>query len=117
MYPYSNAAPQNSDSVGFGVASLVLGILSIFLFACCVNFIMALLAIIFGIVQIAKSKKRGMAIAGIITSVISVILSLLLWSGAFSSLRGVNDFYNEWLEEYNSNTYDTLPDYDFDNYF
>lgn len=117
VYPYPNAVPQNRDSVGFGVASLVLGILSIFLFACCVNFIMALLAIIFGIVQIAKSKKRGMAIAGIITSVISVILSILLWSGAFSSLREVNDFYDEWLEEYNYNTNDGLPNYDFDNYF
>lgn len=120
---------QDRDSVGFGVASLVLGILSVFLFClCCVNFFTALLAIIFGIVQIVKSKHKGMAIAGIITAAISVILSILLWSGAFANLRALGDVdvYNEWLEDYydrfgNYYNYDgikeELPDYDFDHYF
>ena len=120
---------QDRDSVGFGVASLVLGILSVLLFClCCVNFFTALLAIIFGIVQIVKSKHKGMAIAGIITAAISVILSIFLWSGAFANLRALGDVdvYNEWLEDYydrfgNYYNYDgikeELPDYDFDHYF
>ena len=47
---------QKGDSIGFGIASLILGIASIFLFACCVNYILAILAIIFGIVQIVTNK-------------------------------------------------------------
>lgn len=117
VYAYPNAAPQKGDSVGFGVASLVLGILSIFLFSCCVNYITALLAIIFGIVQIVKSNKRGMAIAGLITSVVSILLSVMLWIGAFSSIGDFDQFYDEIFDEYYDRTYDDMPIYDYDNYF
>ena len=68
-YPYTEPAP----SQGFGVASLVLGIVSLVLFCTCVNVLLAVIAIVFGIVQLAKPQaKKGMAIAGIITSAVSL---------------------------------------------
>lgn len=51
--------PIKSESIGFGIASLVLGILSLLLFCTCINWLTGILAIIFGIIQIVKSEKRG----------------------------------------------------------
>lgn len=89
---YGQASQDKGESIGFGIASLVLGILSIFTFMCCINYILAILAIIFGIVQLVKSKKKGMAIAGIITAAISVIIATVFWvavasEGADSTLK------------------------------
>ena len=67
------------DGIGFGIASLVLGVLSVFMFGCCVNYIMAVLSIVFAVVQLVKNRSKGMAVAGIITSAISIILGTLLW--------------------------------------
>lgn len=98
---YGQASQNKEDSIGFGVASLVLGILSIFTFICCINYIFALLAIIFGIVQMVKSTKKGMAIAGIVTAVISIIISIIFWIGAASEgVSGYSNFnFNNFQEE------------------
>ena len=42
--------PPKGDGIGFGVASLVLGAVSILMFGCCVNYILAIIAIALGIV-------------------------------------------------------------------
>lgn len=101
---YGQTAQDKEDSIGFGVASLVLGILSIFTFICCINYIFAILAIIFGIVQMVKSKKKGMAIAGIITAGISIILATIFWiAGIAGSEKILNspefDLQKEFIEE------------------
>lgn len=85
---YGQAGQNKEESIGFGVASLVLGILSIFTFFCCVNYIFAILAIIFGIVQMVKSKKKGLAIAGLITAGISIILSTIIWAVVMTGSAG-----------------------------
>ncbi|MDE6746126.1 MAG: DUF4190 domain-containing protein, partial [Oscillospiraceae bacterium] len=74
---------QPQQSTGMAVASLVLGIVSIctglFMFAFPVLFLVPIIGIILGIVF--KSKKlsvgKGMSTAGIITSVIGLILPIL----------------------------------------
>ena len=81
---YGQAMQDKGDSIGFGVASMVLGILSMLTFCCCVNYIFAVLAIIFGIVQMVKSNKKGMAVTGIITAAISIIISIIFWIAAYS---------------------------------
>ncbi len=97
---------EKSDSIGFGIASLVLGILSIFLFMCCVNYILAILAIIFGIVQMVQSKKKGLAIGGIITAAISIIIATVFWVAAFAAGDSSSpsfddpDSFEEYLQEY-----------------
>ncbi len=63
---------------------MILGILSLVLFCSCINIPMAAGAIIFGILQLVRSREgRGMAVAGIITAVLSVVALIvsvvLLW--------------------------------------
>lgn len=68
---------QNND--GFAIASLIFGILSLVLFCICVNYIFAILAIVFGVIHLVKNKEsgKGMAIAGIITSIISIVIAIV----------------------------------------
>lgn len=69
--------PYQPVSQGFGVASLVMGVLSLVLFCSCVNIILAIIAIVFGVVQLTRAgSKKGMAIAGIVTSALSILLFL-----------------------------------------
>ena len=76
----ANMGMVQQESQGFGIASLVLGILSLLLTCSCFNYITGILAIIFGIVQIVKSKNnRGMAIAGLITAGISILVATFFW--------------------------------------
>ncbi len=65
--------------LGFGIASLVLGLMSLFGFFTIINIIPAILAIIFGIIQIASYEKKGFAIGGIVTAVASIALCLITW--------------------------------------
>lgn len=65
---------------GFGIASMVLGILSIVLSCTCINIPMAILAIIFAVVHFGRNgSNRGFGIAGIVTAVLSLVLTVLLW--------------------------------------
>ncbi|MCF6468939.1 hypothetical protein FAF44_11150 [Nonomuraea sp. MG754425] len=60
---------------GLATASLVLGVASPFLvFVCFTGLITAILSIVFGWVALAKHAGRGRAIAGIVISVLSLIL-------------------------------------------
>lgn len=100
--PYG--AATKSDSTGFGIASLVLGIISIFTFFCCINYILAVIAIVLGIVQIVKSSKKGLAIGGIVTAVISIIGATIFWvligfAGA-SEMGPMQDYMEEYMQDY-----------------
>lgn len=71
--PYQNA-PQQKNKMGFNIASLVLGILSIL---CCWAYggVLGVIGIILGIVAfVRKESKCGTAIAGIITSVLGIVI-------------------------------------------
>ena len=108
-YQQQATQKQKGDSIGFGIASLILGIASIFLFACCVNYILAILAIIFGIVQIVTNKRKGLAIGGIVTAGISIVIATLMWLFGFSLAGQLEDpssplykYYEEYMDEYTS---------------
>lgn len=100
---YYGQTQAKGTGTGFGIASLVLGILSVFTFACCINYILAVLAIIFGIVQIVKNEKKGLAIGGIITAVISIVLGIVFSIYAVNIAEKMQDpdspFY-QYFEEY-----------------
>lgn len=67
------------ESQAFGIASMVIGIISLVLFCSCINIPLAVVAIIFGIIQLVKpGSKKGMAIAGVITSALSIILFVIM---------------------------------------
>lgn len=73
--PYMAPQPEKKG-VGFAVTSMVCGILSLVL-SCCVPyvpFILALIGVILGGVSLhGRRGGKGMAIAGLVTSIISLI--------------------------------------------
>ena len=76
-YAYNNPTPV---STGLGIASLVLSIISIPTSCCCgLGILFSILSIIFGCIQPKDEygKKPGIAIAGIIISAITIVLSIL----------------------------------------
>ncbi len=104
--PYGK--PPKGDGIGFGVASLVLGVVSVFLFGCCVNYITAVLAVIFGVLQMLRNRRKGFAVSGIVTACVSIVLGTVMWIGLAVNLKdmsaddiydsfynNINDFYEE----------------------
>lgn len=72
---------QPQKPVGLGVASMVLGIISLLL-SCCIPYlplILAILGLVLGIAGVGKNQGgKGMAIAGIVCSSISLIPAIFL---------------------------------------
>lgn len=105
--------PQKGDGIALGVTSMVLGIVSLLLFCTCINFVTAIAAVVFGIVQIVKNKEKSFAVVGIVTAALSLVLALVLW-GTFAvgvSEMGV-DAYEEFYDSYYGDYY--YDDYDYD---
>lgn len=110
--PYSDYQKNNGTSrskygptgkktgLGFGIASLVLGIISLLCFCTLVNVVPAILAIIFGIIQIASYEKKGMAIGGIATAVVSLVLLAISYTLLFTNVGFVNMMEREVMEEF-----------------
>jgi hypothetical protein len=69
----SRSYEETPSPNGLGIASLVCGILALITFCMCINIPLGIVSIILGIIQIVKYEKKGMAIAGIVTSAISII--------------------------------------------
>lgn len=111
--PYQE--PYQPVSQGFGIASLVLGIASLVLFCSCINLPLAILAIVFGIVQLAKQDSpKGMAIGGIVTAVISLVsfavFCIAIW-GSVDFREGFQRGLERSIEEQLEDGY--LDDFDF----
>lgn len=101
--PAAPAAPAaaKKESSGLAIASMVVGILTLVLFcwwAIGFGFIMAVVAIVLGIISLKKKAGgKGMAIAGIVTGGVSVvwngivtimfIIGLMMLGAASSSLK------------------------------
>ncbi len=76
-------------SGGFGIAALVLGIVGVafgWWIIPFLGFVASILAIIFGAVGM-RSRTRGMAIAGLVLGIVTVVLSIigvLIWGAMMS---------------------------------
>lgn len=95
-------------SNGFGIASMVCGILA--LITCCLwctVIPLAIVSIVLGILQIVKNESKGMAIAGIVCSAIALFLFILFFAyGKYMETTGVyNEFYNELYDILNQYSY------------
>ncbi len=94
-------AQQNynqQQSSGFGIASMICGIIA--LITCCLwctCIPLAVVSIVFGILQIQKGTAKGMAIAGIVCSSIALVLFIILtvWGNYLES----TGTYNEILRQ------------------
>lgn len=103
-YNYGQPNGNNkSESEGFGIASLILGIVTVLLFCTCISWITGILAIIFGILQLVKGNKKGMAIVGLITGgigfVASIILYILIFFTGLGSYSNYNDIYDHIYDD------------------
>ena len=71
----------STGSAGFAITSMVLGIVAI-VFSCCIPFLTLLCSIIglpFGIISLVTGRKgKGMAIAGLITCSVGLILAVVV---------------------------------------
>lgn len=97
-YQY-NGPNYTQPSSGFGIASMVCGILA--LITCCLwctCIPLAVVSIVLGILQIQKGNAKGMAIAGIVCSSIGLILFIILtvWGNYLQS----SGLYEEIMREY-----------------
>lgn len=101
------AYPEKKEGqrAGFAVASLVLGILSIV--CCClpsnpilsiIFFVMPILAIVFGVLSLVK-HKNGLAIAGIITGSIGLLIGLVFFGfGIYANSDAGKEWYDSLME-------------------
>ncbi len=81
--PELNQGPAVPDRKGMAVASLVLGILSVELF--CLWYLSlpcAVVGLILGILSL-KSSGRGMAIAGLVLSIIAIAIPVVIEKALF----------------------------------
>lgn len=125
-YQYNNAYQQpvpSQPGKGMGIASMVLGIIALIVsaVACCMPFgyllasLLGILSIVFGIIAIAKKSGRGMGIAGIICSVVGLLLAIVML--VFSILLGVGvAASSDYADDYDDYDYDYNYDYDDYNY-
>ncbi len=98
QYQQESNSTMSAESGGFGIASMICGIIS--LLACClwcISVPLAVISIVLGILQICKGTGKGMAIAGIVCSAIGLFLTLLflVWFVMIQSYDGYNDFLRE----------------------
>ena len=113
-------APRQ-DNNGFGIASMVLGILALIFTCGCLNIPLAILSIIFAIIHInRKTGSVGFAIAGLVTSTISVILMVIMvvlfWvvGTGTSSWMYADTMPFEYFMDDDDDNYDDDDDYDSD---
>lgn len=102
---------NQEESQGFGIASMICGILA--LVTCCFWCLcipLAVVSIVLGIIQISKGTAKGMSIAGIICSAVGLIMTVLLivFGIVMNSSSGYQNFlheYNDMLEDLQEDTY------------
>lgn len=88
QYYYGNE-PATETPSGMAIAGMVLGILS--MLCCCiwyVSAILAILALVFSIITVAKNKPgKGMAIAGIVCGAIGLVMAIVVVIGVIGYTR------------------------------
>ena len=79
-----NASPQ-PESNGLAVSSMVLGIIGLVLFLVpIIPYPLAILAIVFGVVGKKNTLKKGFAITGLVTGIVTLGLKVWFWAGVAS---------------------------------
>lgn len=114
--------PPKSPKMGMAIAALVIGILSMTL-CCAGGTFLGLAGLILGIVSLAKNHDgKGMAIAGIITSLIGILVGIFMLFYIFIFVYAFNETITEY-SEYDYNTpYEDIEslleeDYDWGNLY
>lgn len=109
--PYGSDVPARRLPTGMSVASLVLGIIGILTAVILLGGLLGLVAVILGALALGKIKRgeaggRGMAIGGIVTGVLAMLLTLLLLVTVGSFLASNSDEISnlsDCIEQANNN--------------
>jgi hypothetical protein len=98
--------PPRKDN-GMAIASMVCGIVS-FVISCCLYYLalpLAIVSIVLAIMVLKNNKGgKGMAIAGLVLSGITVLIALLAIIGC-AAIAGNEEFLNEIYEQIETTTY------------
>ncbi len=90
--------PQSKQPIGFALAALILGLVSFIGICCCINVLTAPLALIFGVIALAKKQGgTGMSIAGIITAALSILLSFALLLSFWDMFEHSEEIANDYV--------------------
>lgn len=93
------AVPQTNRRGGFGVASMVIGIVNV-PFCFTLGSFLGIIGLVFGIIG-ATGSKKGMAIAGIILNTISFIIGLIIVFAVIAAIVGTGaGFISDFLQDY-----------------
>jgi hypothetical protein len=85
MYPMAPNAGVGAPSKSFAITSMVLGIISLVSFICCAPLgLLGIGAVVFGVISLRQEKAgqaagRPMAIAGVVTGAIALVLLLVIF--------------------------------------
>ncbi|MDD6381175.1 MAG: DUF4190 domain-containing protein [Lachnospiraceae bacterium] len=99
-----NGYYQPDNSRGFGIASMVLGIISLLCFCSFLNILPAVLAIIFGAVSLSRRKGNAFAIAGIVCGIISLallVITVILFARNLDLMNAFQDYMNHYGNGFN----------------
>ena len=101
-----NGHPGN---YGLAIASLIMGIASLVFFLFLLNVMSAIIAIIFCIIFLSTTrsgeKGRGLALAGIITSILSIVLCIGSYVIIFQNAANISRMFENELQNDNSPFY------------
>lgn len=91
QYPQYTETPDKSGK-NFGIASLVLGILSVT--CCCGGWIPCILGIIFGVLSRKRQpENNAMATVGLVLSIIGTVLAVISWIYLIATGFDTSSFY------------------------
>lgn len=95
---YNGVEPESIKKEGRGleIAALVFGILS--LVVCCCNGFFGLMGLILSIIALAKGKRSGLAVTGLVCSIIGLFLAFILF--IFSMTESGQEFSEAFEEGY-----------------
>lgn len=108
---YNNLGYQNPKTNGMAIASLVLGIVGV-VFSCCyaVGIVPSIISLILGITSRRNIKRsngtqkgEGMALAGIILSIIAIVLSIYMIISIAMNWNDLVNLYQNYLNMLQNN--------------
>ncbi len=118
MYQSQPSAPP-PQSGALATASLVMGICGLVLICCGGSFILGALGIIFALLSRGRGRMSGSAKAGLILSIVGIVLSIAIYtfyiislfaSGQFDEIMDTYDYYYNYGED-DYYDYDDYSDY------
>ncbi|WP_350343906.1 hypothetical protein PRVXT_000268 [Proteinivorax tanatarense] len=83
--PQVSYSSENKQPGGVGIAGFVLALISLFLPIPIIDIFIGFIALILSVVGMSNNRaNRGLAIAGLVISIIAIIGSFFLWINLFS---------------------------------